>query len=148
MSEEKGVSQKANVIVVGGGPCGLFSAVTMAELGADVTVCEEHPEIGAPSHCPGHVSLNGLKQLGLKLPKDIVENKISGAVFYSPLGYEFQVRFDAPVTCVLNRALFDKFLANLAEEGGARFRLGTKVESLLLDSGHEAETPLLFQGEI
>ena len=128
--------QKASVIVVGGGPCGSFSAFTTAKLGVDVTVCEEHREIGAPSHCPSHVSLGGLKQLRLKLPKEIVENKIRGAVFYSPSGYEFQVKFAHPVTCVLNRALFDKFLANLAEEAGAKFRLGTRVESLLLDSGH------------
>lgn len=129
------MTQKADVIVVGGGPCGSFSALTAARLGVDVIVCEEHKEIGVPSHCPGHVSLRGLKQLGLDLPVEVVENEIKGAVFYSPSGHEFRVRFASPVICVLNRALFDKFLANLAGEAGVKYRLGTRVESLFLDAG-------------
>jgi len=129
------VTQKADVIVVGGGPCGSFSALAAARLGADVIVCEEHKEIGVPSHCAGHVSLSGLKRLGLNLPREVVENEIKGAVFYSPSGHEFKVKFASPVTCVLNRVLFDKFLARLADEAGVRYQLGTRVESLFLDAG-------------
>lgn len=129
------MTQKADVIVVGGGPCGSFSALTAARLGVDVIVCEEHREIGVPSHCAGHMSLSGLKRLGLDLSRDVVENEINGAVFCSPSGHEFRVNFASPVTCVLNRALFDKFLANLAEEAGVTYRLETRAESLFLDSG-------------
>jgi len=129
------VTQKADVIVVGGGPCGSFSALTAAKLGAEVVVFEEHREIGVPSHCAGHVSLSGLRQLRLNLPQEVVENEIKGAVFYAPSGHEFRVRFASSVTCVLNRALFDKFLASLAEEAGVRYRLGTRAESLVLDAG-------------
>jgi digeranylgeranylglycerophospholipid reductase len=129
------VTQKADVIVVGGGPCGSFSALKAAKLGVNVIVCEEHKEIGVPTHCPGHVSLSGLKRLGLDLPREVVENEIKGAVFYSPSGHEFRVKFASPVICVLNRVLFDKFLANLAEEAGVRYLLGTRVESLFLDAG-------------
>jgi len=129
------VPQKTDVIVVGGGPCGSFSALTAAKLGVDVIVCEEHREIGVPSHCAGHVSLSGLKRLGLTLTQEVVENEIKGAVFYSPSGHEFRVKFASPVTCVLNRALFDKFLANLAEEAEVKYRLRTRVESLFMDAG-------------
>jgi geranylgeranyl reductase family protein len=99
-----------------------------------VLVCEEHSEIGVPSHCAGHVSLLGLEQLGLHLPKEAVESEIRNAIFFSPSGLEFKVQFAVPVTCVFNRMLFDKFLAGLAEEAGAVFRLGTMVDSLLFDS--------------
>lgn len=126
---------KADVIVVGGGPCGSFSAFKMAKLNMKVLVCEEHSEIGVPSHCAGHVGLQGLKQLGLHLPKEVIENEIRGAIFYSPSGFEFKVQFAAPVTYVLNRTLFDRFLAGLAEKAGAEYRLGTRVDSLLADSG-------------
>lgn len=129
------MGRKADVIVVGGGPCGSFSAFTAARLGADVVVLEEHREIGVPSHCAGHVSLRGLQRLGLRLPQEVVENQIKGAVFYSPSGCEFKVSFASPVTCVLDRALFDKYLAELAEEAGVRYSLGARVDSLVWDAG-------------
>jgi len=129
------VNRKAEVVVVGGGPCGSFSALTAARLGADVVVFEEHEEIGLPCHCAGLVSLRGLQRLGLSLPPEIVENQIKGAIFYSPSGYEFSVRFASPVTCVLDRALFDKHLAELAEEAGVRYNLGARVDSFVFDDG-------------
>lgn len=125
----------ADVIVVGGGPCGSFSAFKMAKLGVNILVCEEHPEIGVPSHCAGHVSLQGLKQLGLRLPKELIENEIRSAIFYSPSGFAFKVQFAAPVTCVLNRMLLDRFLAGLAHGAGVEYRLDMRVDSFLLDSG-------------
>jgi digeranylgeranylglycerophospholipid reductase len=124
-----------DAVVVGGGPCGSFAACTLAKFGADVAVFEEHEEIGLPSHCAGHISLNGLKRLGLCLPRRIFENEIYGAVFYSPSGLEFRVRRSSPVTCVLNRELFDKRLAELAVKAGARYLMGARVNSLVLNSG-------------
>jgi len=128
------VNKKVDVIVVGGGVCGSFSAMTVAKLGAEVIVYEEHKEIGVPEHCAGHVSISGLKRLELSLPKKIVENEIKGAVFYSPSGKEFTVRCASPVTCVVNRQLLDKHLAGLAEEAGARYILESRAESFLVDS--------------
>jgi len=127
------VNRKADVVVVGGGPCGSFSALTAARLGAEVVVFEEHKEIGVPSHCAGHVSLRGLERLGLSLPREVVENEIKEARFYSPSGYEFRVRFASPITCVLDRVLFDRYLAGLAEETGVRYHLGARVDSFVFD---------------
>lgn len=127
--------ESMDAVVVGGGPCGSFAAWTLAKLGASVTVFEEHKEIGLPSHCAGHVSLNGLKRLGLRLPQKILENEIYGAVFYSPSGLEFRVKRSSPVTCVLNRELLDKHLAKLAMNAGARYFTGLRVSSLVSKSG-------------
>lgn len=124
-----------DAIVVGGGPCGSFAAWTMAKLGAKVAVFEEHKEIGLPSHCAGHVSLNGLKRLGLRLSHKVFENEISGAVFHSPSGLEFRVKRSTPVTCVLNRELLDKHLAKLAMNAGAQYFTGVRVNSLVSKSG-------------
>ena len=136
ITEENGVNLKSiDVAVVGGGPCGSFTARTLAKHGADVVVFEEHKEIGLPSHCAGHVSLNGLKRLGLRLPQEIFENEIYGAVFYSPSDLEFRVRRSSPVTYVLNRELLDKHLAELALKAGARFLTGLRVHSLVQKSG-------------
>lgn len=128
------MSEKFDVVVVGGGVCGSFSALTAARLGAEVVVCEEHEEIGVPQHCAGHVSINGLKRVGLSLPRKIVENEFSRAVFYSPCGREFAIECASSVTCVLNRELLDKHLADLAERAGVQYLLESRAESLLVDS--------------
>jgi len=103
-------------------------------MGVEVAICEEHKEVGLPSHCPGHISIRGLDKLGLCIPEKIIENRISGAVFYSPSGNEFRVNLPSPVTYVINRTMLDKHLAQLAERAGVKLMLGTRVEKLLLNN--------------
>ncbi|MEM1563375.1 MAG: NAD(P)/FAD-dependent oxidoreductase [Candidatus Bathyarchaeia archaeon] len=126
----------SDVIVIGGGPCGSFSALNLSKRGFNVTVFEEHDEIGVPCHCAGHVSINGLKNLGLyPLPKGIVENTFTGAKIHSPNGTVFTIRVAKSITCAINRVLFDKHIAKLAQKTGARYSLGTRVESLVFAGG-------------
>lgn len=124
----------SDVIVVGAGPTGSFSALQAAKLGAQVTICEEHREVGVPSHCTGHISLSGIRRLNLHLPAKLFENEIKSATVYSPSGYRFRVRFAAPITCVVNRALFDQHLANMAGKAGATILSNTHVNSLLVEN--------------
>jgi digeranylgeranylglycerophospholipid reductase len=126
----------SEAVVVGGGPVGSFTALSLSRLGVETTVFEEHAEIGVPSHCAGHLSIQSLTNLGLyPLPNGIVENKFSAANFYSPMGTAFSICFKRPVTCAVNRELFDKYLAEKAEAAGARYRLSARVRSLLIDHG-------------
>jgi digeranylgeranylglycerophospholipid reductase len=126
----------SDVIVVGGGPAGSFTAMNIAGQGVSVTVLEEHKEIGVPSHCAGHLSIDGLKRLGMyPLPAGIVENIFHGARFHSPSGRILSVHFPSPVTCAVNRELFDKHLAGLAKAAGVDYCLGSRVESLMLGDG-------------
>ncbi|MEM3702866.1 MAG: NAD(P)/FAD-dependent oxidoreductase [Candidatus Bathyarchaeia archaeon] len=127
----------SDVIIIGGGPCGSFSALDLSKRGFDVIVFEEHSQIGVPCHCAGHISINGLKNLGLyPLPENVVENIFYGAKFYSPKGSNFSVRFTRPVSCTVNRILFDKHIANFAEKAGARYSMNSRVESLIIVNGH------------
>jgi digeranylgeranylglycerophospholipid reductase len=128
--------QSADAIVVGGGPVGSYAALNLAKLGAKVTVFEEHSTIGYPSHCAGHISIKSLRSMGLyPLPKGIVENTFCKANFHSPLGSKFSIKLSCPVTLALNRARFDQFLANQAQNAGASLVLGSRVQSLLLMNG-------------
>lgn len=126
----------ADVIVVGGGPVGSFTALKIAKLGAEVIVFEEHTAIGVPSHCAGHLSIRSLRNLGLyPLPNRIVENTYSQANFYAPSGFKFPVTLANPVTCSVNRAAFDKYLADKAKHAGAHYQLNSRVQSLLIENG-------------
>jgi digeranylgeranylglycerophospholipid reductase len=125
-----------DIIVVGGGAVGSFTALKLAKLGAKVTVFEEHETIGSPSHCAGHLSIRSLRNLGLYLlPGKIVENTYSQASFYSPSGFKFSVHLAKPVTCSVNREAFDRLIADKAEAAGASFSLNSRVQSLLLENG-------------
>ncbi len=141
------MTKKADIVVVGGGPCGSFSALTAAKLGAEVTVCEEHEMIGAPKHCSGHLNIASLNRFGLKIPRGVIENEVRGAVFHSPSGKEFILRSRAAVTYVVNRELFDKHLADLAVKSGVNFLLNSRVKSLLFDSGFVKGVALGRNGE-
>lgn len=126
----------ADAVVVGSGTVGSFAAWNLARLGVETTVFEEHPEIGVPSHCAGHLSIQSLKRIGLHpLPRGIVENTFSAATFYSPSGTSFMVRLKSPVTCSVNRELFDKYLAERARAAGANYRLASRVTSLSIVDG-------------
>jgi digeranylgeranylglycerophospholipid reductase len=123
----------SDAIGVGAGPVGSFAALNLAKRGVETAVFEEHAEIGVPSHCAGHLSICSLTNLGLyPLPNGIVENTFSAATFYSPNGAKFAVRLSKSVTCIVNRVLFDRFLAEKAEAAGARFSLSTRVQSLAI----------------
>jgi geranylgeranyl reductase family protein len=125
-----------DAVVIGGGPAGSFFAWELAKRGVDVSVFEEHSAVGVPSHCAGHLSIRSLRSLGLyPLPEGIVENVFSGANFYSPQGTKFSVHLAQPVTCAVNRALFDRYLSEKAEAAGARYFLNSRVQSLMNENG-------------
>ncbi|MEM1588988.1 MAG: NAD(P)/FAD-dependent oxidoreductase [Candidatus Bathyarchaeia archaeon] len=138
----------SDVIVVGGGPSGSFCAFNLAKKAVKVMVFEEHNEIGVPCHCAGHLSINGLKGLGLyPLPRGVLESIFYGAKFYSPKGSEFSIRFPSPATCAVNRTLFDRYLSQLAEKAGAHYLLGSKVEHLVFKKDRVEVSTLRTSGE-
>jgi digeranylgeranylglycerophospholipid reductase len=136
MQTERPAGNPADAIVVGAGPIGCYAALNLAKLGVSVSVFEEHPQIGLPTHCAGHISIRSLRSVGLyPLPNRIVENTFRTANFYSPIGTKFSLHLNQPVTCTLNRARFDQHLARQAQESGAHFKLDTHVQSLIQSDG-------------
>ncbi|MCW3995307.1 MAG: NAD(P)/FAD-dependent oxidoreductase [Candidatus Bathyarchaeota archaeon] len=128
--------QPLDAVVVGAGPVGSYAALNLARRGFEVAIFEEHPAVGLPSHCAGHISIKSLKGLGLyPLPKGIVENTFCKANFHSPVGAKFSLQLSCPVTVALNRARFDQFLAEKAMSAGAKLVLGSRVPSLLMEEG-------------
>ncbi len=119
---------RADVIVVGGGPAGLLTAYEVASAGFEVVVLEEHKSIGRPSHCAGLVSVKGLRRLGIRVPsKVIINDKILCATFVSPSGYRFDIGRGETQAYVIDRELFDRYLADLAEKKGVTVLTEHKV---------------------
>jgi len=137
-----------DAIVIGGGPVGSYAALNLAKLGVKVTVFEEHPQIGLPSHCAGHLSIRSLRNINLyPLSNGIVENIFSTANFYSAVGTKFSLLLSQPVTAVVNRSLFDKYLARQAERAGANFTLSAPVKSLINADGFVKGVNIQINGQ-
>ena len=114
---------KNQASIVGASVAGLLSSTMIAERGVRVTVYEEHREVGIPEKCDGLVVSKGMAELGLVPPSNIVQNHIAKAIFFSPSGKEIQIDARRQNVIVLDRARFDRFLAEKAARAGARIEL-------------------------
>ncbi len=124
-----------DVIIVGGGPAGLITAKEVASAGYEVCVIEEHQEIGYPTKCSGLFSVSGLEYLGLNLEPHLISATIRGGRFYSPSGKEITAYSDVERARVVERKLFDKFLAREAARKGAEIKLKTRAKGMSIRDG-------------
>jgi geranylgeranyl reductase family protein len=114
-----------DIIVVGGGPAGLYTADQLARSGHSVALFEEHPEIGQPVHCTGLLACEAFTRFAL--PAVPILAKHGATRFFSPSGYELSYSTPSPETIVIDRHCFDQALAFQAAGAGARLFLGLRV---------------------
>ena len=122
-------SDSVDLAIVGCGVSGAAAALTAAKNKLSVSIIEEHQRVGEPSHCSGHVGILGFKHFAPMTPRRIIENEIKGALLYPPNGEPLILVRNSPVTWVLNRAEFDRYLASIAVENGAELHLNSRVEN-------------------
>ncbi len=127
---ESVVNTDADVIVVGCGVAGATAAKTAAALGSRVMVLEDHPHVGIPSHCSGHVGIKTMQRLGVQIHDKIIKNRIRGAVFHAPSGQVIRLERRVPVTWVLDRQAFDEYLSASAQKSGAEIKLNHRALSM------------------
>ncbi len=127
-----GLLLSCDVLVVGGGPAGLYAGWRLADSGFRVAVCEEHGAIGEPAHCTGVVSAELFEEF--PLPRDTILNALESVRFVSPSGLE--VPFSSPSirALAIDRVLFDERLAGRAVAAGAELRLQARVSALQCDA--------------
>ncbi|MBC7321301.1 NAD(P)/FAD-dependent oxidoreductase, partial [bacterium] len=132
-----------DVVIVGGGPIGCFVGRHIAEAGRRVLILEEHGEVGEPPHCAGLVSSEVLSISGVK--DDVILNKIRGANIYGYDGTKLSFLGERTYALVIDRIMFDKRLAIMAEDRGAEISRGSRVVGFKRDT-NEIEVTFVRSG--
>jgi digeranylgeranylglycerophospholipid reductase len=120
-----------DVLIVGGGPGGLFMAARLAERGVRTLVCEEHARVGDPVHCTGVLSADSFSRFDL--PDSATLNQLTSVRFLSPGGIPVDYTTPTPLATVIDRPVFDRALAERAVAAGAELRVGARVTALDID---------------
>ncbi len=123
-----------DVVVVGAGPAGIMAAWELARRGVAVTVVERKQEIGTPKRCAEGLALEYLEPFGISPDPRWALNRITGAIVYSPSGKRVVVDTGAE-GYIVERKIFEKYLARKAIEAGARFMVKTQVTGLIKTDG-------------
>ena len=121
-----------DVLIVGGGPGGLFMAARLAERGVRTLVCEEHDRVGDPVHCTGVLAADSFAKFDL--PDNATLNQLSSVRFLSPGGIPVDYTTPTPLATVIDRPVFDRALADRAMAAGAELRGGARVTALDVDA--------------
>jgi digeranylgeranylglycerophospholipid reductase len=137
---------EVEVLVIGAGPAGSHLARRLAESGRDVLLVEKRPEIGNPVRCAEAVEAEPIRAaLGEPEPAWVAQ-EIYGGRGVGPDGDEVRYEGESVVGYVLNRRLFDRGLARLAAEAGARVSVRTQATAVRREGGSWSVT-LLKDGE-
>jgi digeranylgeranylglycerophospholipid reductase len=108
----------SDIVIVGGGPAGLYAGLRLSRLGWSVALFEEHRDIGEPVHCTGVLAREAFEVFGL--PADAVLNELKTVRFYAPSGETGEHATPPGEAVVIDRSVFDRQLAAEAERAGVR----------------------------
>ncbi|MCX7995734.1 MAG: NAD(P)/FAD-dependent oxidoreductase [candidate division WOR-3 bacterium] len=114
-----------DVVIIGAGPAGSTTGMYVAHEGFNVLVIDKKIEPGQPVQCAEYIPALLLREI--QIPSDAFAHEIKGLKVYFPDKGVYE--FSAP-GYILNRSLFDKYLAIKAIQEGATLWLKTKFTGI------------------
>ncbi|MBI2151102.1 NAD(P)/FAD-dependent oxidoreductase [Candidatus Woesearchaeota archaeon] len=107
-----------NIAIIGAGPIGGYAAYLLAKSGHQVSIYEEHKEVGKPIQCTGLLT-SDFEQF--KLPtNDYLVNIFQGLEITSPKGDTTSLK---QKEYLVDRHKFDSFFVEKAKQAGAKVHL-------------------------
>jgi digeranylgeranylglycerophospholipid reductase len=117
------MTERRQLLIIGGGPAGGCAALNAARGGLDTLLIERDREIGRPLLCAEGISRDGLKKF-IEPDAAFISSEINSIGFTVATGFDFVYQMDQYLGFVLDRPSFDRYLAEKAKECGAEIRTG------------------------
>lgn len=111
------------IAIIGAGPAGNYTAYLLAKKNKEVSVFEEHKDIGLPIHCTG-ITTALLRDI-IPVKKDFIINEVKKARIFAPNNRFIEISLKES-NIILDRHKFDNYLADIAKQNGVRFFLNHK----------------------
>jgi digeranylgeranylglycerophospholipid reductase len=111
-----------DVVVIGAGPVGCYSAAGIAKKGIEVLVLEKDPLPKSAVVCTGVIGIDAFKEFSL--PRKSILAQVKDISLFSPSGKEIAYAPESALAYAVDRGLFDAELREMAEQAGATFASG------------------------
>lgn len=125
---------KYDVVIVGAGPSGSTAAKIIAENGLKVLLVDKE-KFPRNKPCGGGLPLRTLTRFPYLKDIGVIETNSFGGIVYAPsLENKVSITKNVPVIAMIQRAIFDNALVELAVEKGAVFKDNLCVRDLKISS--------------